>query len=107
VFLIQSSSKRSEADDLCTLPGGGCDSQNQQKVNDLDADADSAATLGIVGLVVGGIGVATGVTLLVLSSGGSSDKAALHPKTKQASATGEVKVAPWFGRDTVGIKGTF
>ena len=37
-------------------------------------DADSAQTIGIVGFVVGGLGVATGVTLLVLSSG-SNDSA--------------------------------
>jgi hypothetical protein len=100
VFLLQSSSKRSEADDLCTLPGGGCDSAVQDEVNTLDSDADSAGTIGVIGLVVGGLGVATGVTLFVLSSGSSSDKAA-------SSETNGVRVAPWVGRNTIGLKGSF
>jgi hypothetical protein len=98
VFMLQSSSKRSEADDLCTLPKGACDIAVKSKVNDLDDQADQAATLGVAGFVVGGVGIATGITLLVLSSGSSSAKSASHTKPH---------VEPWVGRNTVGIRGTF
>ncbi|HEX6276470.1 MAG TPA: hypothetical protein VFZ53_25690 [Polyangiaceae bacterium] len=108
VFLLQSSSKRSEADDLCTLPGGACDKENEDKVNALDADADSAGAIGVAGLIVGGIGVATGVTLFVLSSG-SSSSAGASAGSKKALGSGPHRptVAPWFGRNTLGVKGTF
>jgi hypothetical protein len=98
-FLIDSSKKRSEADDLCTLEGSRCDAAVRDDVNDLDSQADSAGTLGIAGLVVGGVGIATGVTLLVLSGGSSSDEA--------AKATARPYVAPFIGRNTIGVKGAF
>jgi hypothetical protein len=89
-FLLQSSSKRSEADDLCP---GTCPESKRAEVMKLDDDADSAATLGTVGLIVGGVGVAAGVTLLILSSG-SSEK-------------GAVGVRPWVGLGSAGISGNF
>jgi hypothetical protein len=92
VFMLQSAGKRSDADKLCTLPGGACDVSVEDKVRSLDSDADSAATLGIVGFVVGAVGVGAGVTLLVLSS------------KKNESAT---TVSPWIGLNSAGVRGTF
>jgi hypothetical protein len=67
-------------------------------VNELDSEADRSGTIGIAGLVVGGVGIATGVTLLVLS-GGSSRNAARAPARPY--------VAPFVGRNTIGVKGAF
>jgi hypothetical protein len=92
VFMLQSAGKRSDADKLCTLPGGQCDVSVEEKVRSLDSDADSAATLGIVGFVVGAVGVGAGVTLFVLSSG------------KKESAT---TVSPWIGLNSAGVRGAF
>ncbi len=92
VFMLQSAGKRSDADKLCTLPNGACDVSVEDKVRSLDSDADSAATLGIVGFVVGAVGVGAGVTLLVLSSG-----------KKESTAT----VSPWIGLNSAGVRGTF
>ena len=100
VFLLQSSSKRSEADDLCTLPKGGCDVAVEDKVNDLDSEADSAAALGIAGLAVGVVGVGTGVALLLSSRGSSSNTSAKRKSEKPY-------VAPWVGRNVIGVKGAF
>jgi hypothetical protein len=97
VFLLQSSSKRSEADDLCTLPNGGCDLSVAKEVKALDADANSAGTIGIIGIAAGAAGVATGVVLFVLS--GSSDE-------KAASVT-RPRVEPFVGKNTFGVRGTF
>ena len=99
VFLLQSSSKRSEADDLCTLPDGACDRRLQPEIDQLDSDADSAATIGVAGLVLGGVGIATGVTLFVLSSGGGSRTGDARPKG--------VRVAPLIGPRTLGVAGVF
>jgi hypothetical protein len=90
IFALQSSSKRSEASDLC--PGGACPKSKAEEVNSLDSDADSAATLATVGFIVGGVGVATGVTLFILSS---DDK-------KESTA-----IRPWVGWGSAGVSGHF
>jgi hypothetical protein len=100
VFMIQSSSKRGEADDLCNAPGGGCPVESQDEIKKLDDDADSAGAIGTTGLIVGGVGVAAGVVMFILSSGGS-DKNAKAPSTQQGH------VVPWIGPRSVGLSGTF
>jgi hypothetical protein len=57
-------------------------------------DADSAKTLSLVGFIVGGVGVATGVTLFVLSSGKKEEPAA-------------AKVEPYLGVGALGVRGSF
>jgi hypothetical protein len=100
VFLLQSSSKRSEADDICGGGGDTCDDTSRQdEVDALDSDANSAGTIGVIGLVAGGVGIATGVTLLVLSSGSGN-------KSGKAAPSGP-RLAPYVGRNTLGIKGSF
>jgi len=96
IFTIQAGSKTKEADDLCTLPNGACDTSVKDEVDSLDADAKSARTLGIVGFAVGAVGVGAGVTLFILSSK-HSDKAASSGPT----------VSPWVGFGSAGVRGTF
>jgi hypothetical protein len=91
-FMVQSSSKRSDADKLCTLPGGACDASVKDQVNSLDSDANKARTLSIVGFALGAAGIGAGVTLFVLSSG-HSEKAA--------------SIAPWVGVNSAGVRGKF
>src|SRR4051794_31669779 len=89
-FTLQSSSKRSDADKLCTLPNGGCDLALKPQIDSLDSDANHARTLGIVGFALGAAGIGMGVTLLVLSMG--------HAE-KTAS------IAPWVGVNSAGVRG--
>jgi hypothetical protein len=98
LFTLQSASKRKDADSTfaaCQAEVGGCrtgDPRSQQ-TDELDRDADSKKTLGIVGFAVGGVGVAAGITLLVLSSGGDDEtKAGVHP---------------WIGLGSAGLRGRF
>jgi hypothetical protein len=103
VFVLQSSGKRKDADaaakDLedtgCSIDGGTCDadSPGAKKVAQLDDEASSAKTLGIVGFVVGGVGVAAGVTLFILSSKKEEPKSAY--------------VTPYVGLGSVGVRGAF
>ncbi|HEY3500119.1 MAG TPA: hypothetical protein VGK73_35760 [Polyangiaceae bacterium] len=97
VFVLQASSKRSDADAKFEECGGatGCTTDNplSAEVDELDNSADSAKTLGIVGFAVGGVGVATGVTLLLLSSGNKEKPAA--------------SIQPWVGFGSAGVKGRF
>lgn len=60
----------------------------------LGDEADSAKTLSLVGFIVGGVGVATGVTLFVLSG---------SKKDQPAAA----KVEPYLGLGALGVRGSF
>lgn len=96
-FMLKSSSKRSDADAKFEECGGdsGCTTDNplSGEVAELDDSADSAFAVGIGGLVLGGVGVATGVVLLVMSSGGEEKPAA--------------SIQPWVGFGSAGLKGRF
>jgi hypothetical protein len=98
-FLMASRSKRKDADaayDACAA-AGDCRTNDPgaRKTSELDDDARSAMTLSIVGLALGGVGVATGVTLLVLSSGESQE---------QSSAW---SIQPFIGLGGAGLSGQF
>jgi hypothetical protein len=96
-FTLQSSSKREDADAKFEECGGedGCRTGNplSDEVAELDDEARSAMTLGIVGFAVGGAGIATGATLLLLSSGGTDER--------------QAGVRPYVGFGVAGVKGRF
>lgn len=97
VFALQYGSKESEANDLNDrCRPAGCSPQDRQAIKSLDDDANSAGTIATIGLVAGGVGLATGVTFLVLSLGGSSPQSANRSH-----------VQPYVGPDRVGVFGTF
>jgi hypothetical protein len=106
VFVLQSVGKRNDADTAaseleqaygCSTTGGrpACDATTPEaiKVAELDDDARSAKTIGIISYVVGGVGLATGVTLFVLSQGKDEKKSAY--------------VAPYVGPGAFGLRGAF
>jgi hypothetical protein len=99
VFVLKSASKRADADTAAAALEARCgklcdaDSADAKNVANLDDQARSAQTLGIVGYVVGGLGVATGVTLFVLSSKKHESQAAF--------------VAPYVGLGAIGVRGAF
>lgn len=71
----------------CTLSSADAERRTQ-----FGKDGDSAKTLSIVGFVAGGVGIATGVTLFVISS----------PKKEEPS-----KVSAYFGPSELGVRGSF
>jgi hypothetical protein len=78
VFTLKASSKTKEGSQLFddnNCAETGCPDQKDQ-ISTLDDQASSARKLGIVGFVVGGVGVASGVTLFLLSRGKHEDAAA-------------------------------
>jgi hypothetical protein len=101
IFVLQSSSKRSEADDLTakTCPNG-CSAEAGKPIADLDDQARSAQTLGIVGYAVGAVGIGAGITLFILSN-----------KKSDAPATSltpvRPRITPYIGYGSAGVFGTF
>lgn len=99
VFGLKAKSKYKDANEITDreCPGGG-DCTPPASVYDewkqLGDDGDSAKTLSLVGFIVGGVGVATGVTLFVLSSGKKDEPAA-------------AKVEPYLGLGALGVRGSF
>ena len=99
-FHFRSNSKKSEADDLvagCPENDGrpACSEDVQSDVKLLDRQSAGSRTISTVGFIAGGVGVAAGVTLLIMDM--NSDK----------SANNGPRVAPFIGYRSVGIVGQF
>jgi hypothetical protein len=100
IFGLSAKSKYQQANDItndnencppsgpCELPAPLFDERQQ-----LGKDGDSAKTLSLIGFIAGGVGVAAGVTLFVLSS----------KKEEPAAA----KVEPYLGIGQLGVRGSF
>jgi hypothetical protein len=104
-FLLDANGKADDADTLCNPTAAGLcrktgnvavDRQREEDIQALEDDEKSARTLSVVGFVAGGVGVAAGVTLLILSGGSSPE-----PSPAQAS------IRPFLGLGSVGITGSF
>jgi hypothetical protein len=102
-LLLKSASTRHKADtayDACkaAAAGGKCsDPGSVSAIESQDKDADGQHNLGLGALVVGGVGVVTGVTLLIL------DLRNTHT-TEQAAAP---RLVPLIGLRSFALAGTF
>jgi hypothetical protein len=89
-FTLQSASKRNDADEKFEECGGesGCFNGNplSKEVSDLDDDASSAQTLGIIGFAVGGVGLAAGTVLFIMSADSKEETASVRPYVGLGSA---------------------
>lgn len=97
VFALKYGSKEGDANDLndaCRIKG--CSAADRSAIASLDDEANSAGTIATIGLVTGGVGLAAGVTFLVLSLGGDS---------KQPTA--KAHLMPYIGANRLGVMGTF
>lgn len=102
-FALRASSKNDEATELCERQTGtpscaGLDAGDSTalRVQSLDSEATDARTFATIGFIAGGVGVATGVTLFLLSLG-DDEKA---PATARS-------VSPVLAHNYVGLAGTF
>jgi hypothetical protein len=94
IFLLSSSSKRSDANALC--PNDQCPESKRSEVESLDNSASTAGTLSVIGFGVGVVGVGAGVALLLMSGS----------KSEPAKTTG-LTVRPWATFNGVGLSGSF
>lgn len=98
LFMAKGASSSSKADDLFDkLPdkcGEECKPQRSE-IQQLDKDAASQKTIGVIGLVAGGVALAGGVTMLIVG------------KPKAAPAPTKASIEPWFGGTSAGLRGQF
>jgi hypothetical protein len=101
IFTLGASSKQDESNSLfndnkCGAPAG-CPQTIHDQISAADDDASSKRTLGLVGFIAGGVGVAAGVTLLVLhgSSKGSASSASI-PTLQVAVTPSSVRLGGTF-----------
>jgi hypothetical protein len=95
VFLLSASSKQKQGDEAFDACGGkSCPASQRGAVDALDSSAASGRTLAFTSFLVGGVGAATGITLLALSGKHGSSETAAH-------------VEPWIGYQSAGLSGTF
>jgi hypothetical protein len=97
-FVVVSTSKESNANSLCTLPGGVCPIDKQSEVVSLDNSAKGARSISVASFAVGGAALVSGVVLLVAGGGASGG----------AEHTGrQPTVSPWVGWGSAGLQGVF
>lgn len=98
-FVIASGKTRDEADEIyeCRTKPGGCSEEQKEEVRDKDKAADLDLTLGVGGLIVGGLGIAGGVTLLLVGgSGGGVESTGSRPRMWIDAAPGSVHLNGTF-----------
>jgi hypothetical protein len=106
VFAIRSHNKRSEADDLCG--GQTCPVSRRDEIDPLYADARRAENISRAGFVVGGLGAASGIVMLILS--GNKEEPARPPSVSQrgdGTTPSQRTVRPVLGLGHVGLAGRF
>lgn len=82
-----------------------CSSSERQRIAAMDEDAATAANMSTAGFIVGGLGVATGITLLLLAPSGEDEPA--QPEAPAEKDDVWAKVQPWVGLGSFGVNGTF
>lgn len=84
-------SRKSDADAANKECAPNCSTDDWDYIDQLDADAEAAGKYSVMGFVGGGVGIAGGITLLLLA-----------PK-----ASAHARVLPWIGPNSVGVLGRF
>lgn len=102
IFGLTAQDKAKQADQLCVdetrSPGcQGASNSVQDRVEALDREYDDAATLSTIGFIAGGVGVAAGVTLFLLSG----------EEEKPPADSAKIRVQPVLGATYWGVRGTF
>jgi hypothetical protein len=89
IFMLQRSSKLSDRNNVCPTRQH-CTADDQAQLDQLTKDADTAGTIGVVGLVLGGAAVVGGVVLV------------LTAPSKETIGASVTEVRPWVGLNAAG-----
>jgi hypothetical protein len=94
-FTVIGGGTQTEADDLFASCDPGCDEDEQEEIADIDADAASQKTIGLIGLIGGGALLVGGAVLTVV---GLTSK----PEPQRSGW-----IAPYAGPGSFGVRGAF
>ncbi|MEZ4228815.1 MAG: hypothetical protein R3B89_06610 [Polyangiaceae bacterium] len=102
LYAVKVGGTRDDSDAAFERCGSPCRDTNPEaaKVRDLDDQAESEQLISTAGFIVGGVGVATGVVLWLLSSGDDTPEGA----ERSVSSPG---IQPWLGLGSAGVFGRF
>ena len=102
LYLVKANDTHNEAEtlyDQCRgMNQGTCPDEERAPIDSKDNEADHQSKLGIVGMVGAGVGVATGLTLLIID---------LSTAEVESARRSTPHVTPVFGLQSVGVVGTF
>jgi len=93
-FLLRAHNTQSDSDNQYSACRAHCSSAEQANIADSDQSALHQRTASAVSFIVGGVGLATGVTLFILGP-------------KKPTAPTAVSVSPWLGIGQAGFSGSF
>lgn len=93
IFTLRAQDQFKQGNALCP-PSGTCtlSTADAKKRQDFGDEGDSARTLSVVGFAAGGVGIATGITLLILSGSKKQETAGIQP---------------YVGASELGVRGSF
>ncbi len=95
VFGLSAKSKYDKGNEFCPAFPCSLSGQQARSREQLGKDGDSAKTLSMVGFIAGGVGLAAGATLFILSG----------KKTEEPAA--QASITPWVGLGSLGLTGSF
>lgn len=101
-FALKYKDRKDNADSLFKQCNPGCTADQRATIKGVDDDANKAGTAATIGLITGGVGVAAGATLLVLSI--LKDDSGAEEQAKRRT---EPHVTGFVGPNQVGLAGTF
>jgi tetratricopeptide (TPR) repeat protein len=93
-FLLRAHNTQSDSDNRYSACGAHCSSAEKANIADSDQSALHQRTASAVSFIVGGVGLATGVTLFILGP-------------KKPTAPTAISVRPWVGIGQAGLSGSF
>lgn len=96
VFLLSAQTAKQDADDLFNECNPGCSTAEQDRVQGRLDDEAKDNTIALVSYMGAGVGIAAGVTLLLLSTSDDRAEAATQPR-----------IVPYFAGTSFGVAGTF
>ncbi|MFW5739056.1 MAG: tetratricopeptide repeat protein [Myxococcota bacterium] len=104
-FIKQESDFESDADTLFKACNPRvCTQSERQRIAAMDEDAATSRNMSTASFIVGGVGVASGIVLLMLAPSGEDD-AGLSESGEHAGPS--PRVQPWVGLGSAGVMGQF
>jgi len=107
---LRAKGKYADADDACDPNSEGACQGDREDVEQLEGEGDDAKRMAQIGFAVGGLGVAAGATLLILSWKADSKSSTAASGSRAETGSHErdsLTLVPWVGWASLGVNGSF